>query len=75
MLALLIWGSNPKSFTSIISFGPVRLFDGQLIISDVAIVTVLACILIMLALTLVHRQDQYGQGHARRQPRIRARPS
>ena len=38
-LALLIWGSNPKSFTSIISFGPVRLFDGQLIISDVAIVT------------------------------------
>ena len=50
-LALLIWGSNPKSFTSIISFGPVRLFDGQLIISDVAIVTVLACILIMLALT------------------------
>ena len=43
-LALLIWGSNPKSFTSIISFGPVRLFDGQLIISDVAIVTVLACI-------------------------------
>ena len=60
-LALLIWGSNPKSFTSIISFGPVRLFDGQLIISDVAIVTVLACILIMLALTWVTGKTRMGK--------------
>ena len=60
-LALLIWGSNPKSFTSIISFGPVRLFDGQLIISDVAIVTVLACILIMLALTWFTGRTRMGK--------------
>ena len=60
-LALLIWGSNPKSFTSIISFGPVRLFDGQLIISDVAIVTVLACILIMLALTWFTGKTRMGK--------------
>ena len=59
--ALLIWGSNPKSFTSIISFGPVRLFDGQLIISDVAIVTVLACILIMLALTWFTGKTRMGK--------------
>ena len=60
-LALLIWGSNPKSFTSIISFGPVRLVDGQLIISDVAIVTVLACILIMLALTWFTGKTRMGK--------------
>jgi len=60
-LALLIWGSNPKSFTSIISFGPLRLFNGQLIISDVAIVTVLACILIMLALTWFTGKTRMGK--------------
>ena len=60
-LALLIWGSNPKSFTSIISFGPVRLFDGQLIISDVAIVTVLACILIMIGLTWFTGRTRMGK--------------
>ena len=60
-LALLIWGSNPKSFTSIISFGPLRLFDGQLIISDVAIVTVLACILIMIGLTWFTGRTRMGK--------------
>ena len=67
-LALLIWGSNPKSFTSIISFGTgcVCLMASS-IISDVAIVTVLACILIMLALTWFTGKTTYGQGHARRQ--------
>ena len=60
-LALLIWSSNPKSFTSIISFGPLRLFDGQLIISDVAIVTVLACILIMIGLTWFTGKTRMGK--------------
>ena len=60
-LALLIWGSNPKSFTSIISFGPLRLFDGQLIISDVAIVTVLACSLIMIGLTWFTGKTRMGK--------------
>lgn len=60
-LALLIWGSNPKSFMSIISFGPLRLFDGQLIISDVAIVTVLACILIMIGLTWFTGRTRMGK--------------
>ena len=33
-IAQLIWTSNPKSFTSVIDFGSLRLFDGQLMISD-----------------------------------------
>lgn len=32
-MALLIWGSAPKSFNSIVSFAPLRLFDRRLVIS------------------------------------------
>ena len=59
--ALLIWGANPKSFNSAINLGSIRLFDGQLPISDEAIVTVLACVLIMLALTLFTSRTKMGK--------------
>ncbi|MDD3336721.1 MAG: branched-chain amino acid ABC transporter permease [Eubacteriales bacterium] len=60
-VALLIWGSNPKSFTSVIDADPIRLFDGQLIISDVALVTVAACILIMIGLTWFTGKTKMGR--------------
>ena len=60
-LALLIWGSNPKNFVSIVQLGKISLFDGQLIISDVAIVTVLCCIVIMLALTWFTSKTRMGR--------------
>ena len=60
-LALLIWGSNPKNFVSIVQLGKISLFDGQLIISDVAIVTVLCCIIIMLALTWFTSKTRMGR--------------
>lgn len=59
--AQLIWGSNPKSFNSLINIGSIRLFDGQLLISDEAIVTVLACVLIMIALTLFTGRTKMGK--------------
>ena len=59
--ALLIWGANPKSFTSAINLGSIRLFDGKLLISDEAIVTVLACVLIMVALTLFTYRTKMGK--------------
>ena len=59
--ALLIWGANPKSFNSAINLGSIRLFDGQLLISDEAIVTVLACVLIMVALTLFTSRTKMGK--------------
>ena len=59
--ALLIWGANPKSFTSAINLGSIRLFDGKLLISDEAIVTVLACVLIMVALTLFTSRTKMGK--------------
>lgn len=50
--ALLIWKSDPKVFTSVINLPSLELAGGDLLISSVAIVTVLACIIIMVALTL-----------------------
>ena len=60
-IALLIWGSNPKSFTSVVDFGSIRLFDGQLMISDETIVTILANIVIMVGLTLFTGRTKMGR--------------
>lgn len=49
--ALLLWKSDPKSFSSIVGSGSVKLFNGQLTITHTALVTVAACIVIMAALT------------------------
>ena len=59
--AQLIWGSNPKSFNSAVNFGSIRLFDGALLISDEAIVTVLCCIIIMIALTFFTNKTKMGK--------------
>jgi branched-chain amino acid transport system permease protein len=54
--ALLIWSSNPKSFTSVVPFDSLKLFDGALTISSVTLVTVASCIVIMIGLTwLIHK--------------------
>ena len=51
-LALLIWGANPKSFpTTMIQLPTLSLFGGQLKISGVTIVAIVANLLIMAALT------------------------
>ena len=60
-LALLIWGSNPKNFVSVVELGNVSLFDGQLIITGVAIVTVLCCIAIMALLTWFTTKTRMGR--------------
>ena len=59
--AQLIWGSNPKSFNSLVNIGSIRLFDGALLISDEAIVTVLCCVIIMVALTLFTSRTKMGK--------------
>jgi len=59
--ALLIWGSAPKYFTSVIKFESIKLFDGQLVITSEAIVTILACIIIMVALTLFTSKSKMGK--------------
>lgn len=59
--ALLIWGSAPKSFSSVVPIPAIKVFDGKLIISGEAITTVLACILIMLFLTWLTGRTKVGK--------------
>lgn len=59
--ALIIMGSNPKSFSGILSLPALQLFDGHLTISATAVVTILACIAIMVALTLFTSKTKMGK--------------
>ena len=59
--ALLIWGSNPKTFSSIVPFDSIALFDGKLIITAESIVTVAICIIIMIGLTLFTKNGKMGK--------------
>ncbi|MGN1339154.1 MAG: branched-chain amino acid ABC transporter permease [Oscillospiraceae bacterium] len=60
-LALLIFSADTKSFSSVVSIDPIKLFDGQLTISGEAIVTIAACIVIMIGLTLFVNKTRAGQ--------------
>ena len=60
-MALLIWGSNPKNFTSVFNIGSISLFSGKLLISSETILTVLANIVIMIALTLFTGKTKIGK--------------
>ena len=60
-MALLIWKSDPKVFPSVVKIPSLSLFGGQLTISSVSIVTVLACIVIMIVLTLFTQKGKLGK--------------
>lgn len=60
-LALLIFGANTKSFTSVVSISPLKLADGQLVISGETIITIIAGIIIMICLTLFVNKTKAGQ--------------
>ncbi len=60
--ALLIWGSTPKTFSSVVGFDSISLLDGKLIITAESIVTVIACIIIMIGLTLFTKKTRIGKG-------------
>ena len=60
-VALLIFGSSPKSFTSVINKKPISLFGGALVISWEAILTMLVSIVIMIALTIFISKSKQGK--------------
>ena len=60
-IALLIWGANPKSYQSLVSFGSLTLFDGQLHITSETFITIAANIIIMIALTLFTTKTKMGK--------------
>lgn len=57
--ALLIWSSNPKAFPNMVDLP--NLVIGDIQISSVAIVTIIACIVIMIALTLFTTKTKLGK--------------
>ena len=60
-VALLVFGADAKSFTSVVPFDGFKLEDGLLNISGETIVTILACIIIMIGLTLFVNKTKAGQ--------------
>lgn len=59
--ALLIWSSAPKSYQSLVKFGSIKLFDGKLVITSEAVVTIFVCIVIMIALTIFTNKTRIGK--------------
>ena len=59
--ALLIWTSNTKVYPSIVKMDSLKLFGGQLTISAETIVSILVCIVIMVALTLFTGKTKTGK--------------
>ena len=60
-LALLIFGADAKSFVPVINVPTLNLFDGQLQIKGITIVTILACIVIMVGLQLFVKKTKPGR--------------
>jgi len=59
--ALLIWGSDPKVFSSVVSLPNVSLFGGQLTLTGTALATVGSCVVIMIALMLFTGRTKMGK--------------
>ncbi len=59
--AQLLWTSNIKMFPSFFSASPIEFFGGELKITIAAIVTVAACVVIMLGLTWFTGRTRMGK--------------
>ncbi|MBO4358853.1 MAG: branched-chain amino acid ABC transporter permease [Erysipelotrichaceae bacterium] len=59
--ALLMWGSTSKMFPSVLNYGFLELFDGQLKISYQVLISIAVCLVIMVALTLFVKYTNLGK--------------
>ncbi len=59
--AQLLWTSNPKLFPDIFNGAAIKLFDGELIITVSTLVTIAACIVIMILLTAFIDKSKTGK--------------
>ena len=60
-VALLIFGADTKSFTSVVKIPVLKLADGQLNITGETIATILSCIVIMVCLMAFINRTRAGQ--------------
>lgn len=63
-LALLIFGSGTKTFTSVVTIPKISLFDNQLVITGETVVTIIVSVIIMVGLVLFVNKTK--PGHAMR---------
>ena len=59
--AQLIWGSAAKNYSSVVTMDPIKLFDGQLIITGEVLLTVGVSILVMAGLTFFTGKTRTGK--------------
>lgn len=59
--AQLIWSSSPKNFTSVVTMKPISLAGGKIVITGEVMLTVAACILVMVGLTLFTSKTRTGK--------------
>ncbi len=59
--AQLLWTSNPKIFPDLFGGAGIKLFDGKMIIPLGTLVTIAACIIIMIALTVFTGKTKVGK--------------
>ena len=60
-VALLIFGADTKSFTSVVTLPAIKLAGGEMTITGETIVTILSCIVIMIGLTAFINKTKAGQ--------------
>ena len=60
-LALLIFGADTKSFSSVVGIEPMPIAGGQIMVSGEAIVTIVVCVVIMIALTSFVKYTKAGR--------------
>ncbi|MGN0355415.1 MAG: branched-chain amino acid ABC transporter permease [Muricoprocola sp.] len=60
-VVLLIFGSTPKSFQSVVKVPDLKLAGGSLIITGTTIVTIISCVIIMVVLTTFINKTKPGQ--------------
>ena len=60
-IALLVFGSNARQFTSVVNVPSLKLAGGQLSVSGVTLVTIATCIIIMVSLTTFIKKTKIGQ--------------
>lgn len=59
--ALLIFGADSKTYTSLIDFPSISIMGGEVVISGVTIVTIVTCVVIMIVLTMFINGTKTGQ--------------
>lgn len=73
--ALLVFGANAQTFPSVIKWKGLSLAGGKLNISGETIVTIAACVVIMIVLMLFDAEIKAGSGNGALYRKIKARLS